>query len=145
MSISHILQKIAGKDIDLLDRSSDAERTMYNCLGILVILISLLTLVSISFALFLVHFPNGLNPYVSHSLRDYLNLLFIVLLTFVWTLIVFNFYRFSLSSVSTLKQKFTLDLIPRLVIQLFFGILIGVSISLPLAVVVGHHEFKDDI
>ena len=144
MSLPHILQKIAGKDTHLLDMSSDAERTMYNCLGILVILISLLTFISIGYSLFLVYFPNGFNSHAHVGLKEYLNFIFIALLSFVWTLIVFNFYRFSLSNVSINKYKFTLDLIPKLIVQIFLGLLIGLSISLPLTVVVDHHEYKND-
>ncbi len=141
MSLGHLLQRIAGKDNNLLDRSSDAERVMYNSLGILVLVISLLALSSISYSLYLVHFPKGFNQ----TTRDFFNIIFIVLLSFVWTLIVFNFYRFSLSSVSTHKQEFTIAILPRLTIQIFFAILIGLSISIPLTVVVTHHEYKDEV
>jgi len=141
MSLGHLLQRIAGKDNHLLDRSSDAERVMYICLGILVFVISLLALCSISYSLYLVHFPQGFNQ----TTRDFLNIIFITLLSFVWTLIVFNFYRFSLSSVSTHKQEFTIGLLPRLTIQVFFAILIGLSISIPLTVVVTHQEYKEEV
>jgi len=141
MSLGHLLQRIAGKDNHLLDHSSDAERVMYNCLGILVFVISLLALCSISYSLYLVHFPKGFNQ----TTRDFLNIIFITLLSFVWTLIVFNFYRFSLSSVSTHKQEFTIGLLPRLTIQVFFAILIGLSISIPLTVVVTHQEYKEEV
>jgi len=141
MSLGHLLQRIAGKDNHLLDRSSDAERVMYNCLGILVFVISLLALCSISYSLYLVHFPKGFNQ----TTRDFLNIIFITLLSCVWTLIVFNFYRFSLSSVSTHKQEFTIGLLPRLTIQVFFAILIGLSISIPLTVVVTHQEYKEEV
>jgi len=141
MSLGHLLQRIAGKDNYLLDRSSGAERVMYNCLGILVFVISLLALCSISYSLYLVHFPKGFNQ----TTRDFFNIIFITLLSFVWTLIVFNFYRFSLSSVSSHKQEFTIGLLPRLTIQVFFAILIGLSISIPLTVVVTHQEYKEEI
>jgi len=140
MSIGHLLQKIAGKDNYLLDQSSDAERVMYNALGILVLVISLLALISISYSLYLVNFPYGFNK----TAKDFFNIIFIILLSFVWTLIVFNFYRFSLSSVSTHKQEFTVELIPRVVVQVFFAALIGLSISFPLTVVVTHHEYKEE-
>lgn len=141
MSLGHFLQHIAGKDDHLLDYSSDAERVMYNCLGGLVLVISFLALCSISYSLYLVHFPKGFNQ----TTRDFFNIIFIVLLSFVWTLIVFNFYRFSLSSVSTEKQGFTIAQLPRLVIQLFLAVLIGLSISIPLTVVVTHHEYKEEV
>ena len=139
--MSHRLQQIAAKDTYLLDFSSPAEKTMYNSLGILVVIISALALFTISYSLYLVYFANGFRG----STKDYINVFFILSLSFVWTLIVFNFYRFSLSAVSTHKYEFDLTQLPRLIIQLFFGIIIGLSISLPLAVIVSHEEFRIDL
>jgi hypothetical protein len=140
MSLTHTLQRMAGKDPYFLDRASYSERVMWVALGAMTALIGLLALMSVWQGMFLVYFPEGFD----RSPRHWLNLSFLAFFALAWTMIIFNFYRFALSTAFTHKSHSFISLLPRLVLQLFFGLLIGLSISLPLSVVLGHQEFKDN-
>ena len=140
MSLMHTLQRMGGKDPYFLDRSSYSERVMWVALGAMTALIGLLAFISVGQAMFLVYFPEGFD----HSARHWLNLSFLAFFALAWTMIIFNFYRFALSTAFTHKSHSFISVLPRLALQLFFGLLIGLSISLPLSVVLGHQEFKDN-
>ena len=138
MSLAHTLQRLAGKDPYFLDLASHSERVMWVALGAMTTLIGLLAFISVGQAMFLVYFPEGFD----HSPRHWLNLAFLAFLVVAWTMIIFNFYRFALSTAFTYKSHSFISVLPRLVMQLFFGLLIGLSISLPLSVALGHQELK---
>jgi hypothetical protein len=139
--MSHTLQSLAGRDSFLADHSSTAEQKMFNALGLLVFVITLVTLSSTAYALYLINQTRHEGP-LSSKLVIYIA---VPLVTIVWSLIVFNFYRFSLSSSSSLRNSFGLKNITRLLIEIFFGLMIGITVSVPISVSISHEELKDGL
>lgn len=140
MNLAHTLQRMAGKDPYCLDRASYSERVMCIALGAISVLIGWLALMSIGQAMFMVYFPDGFD----RSVRHILNASFLAFFSLAWMMIIFNFYRFALSTAFTYKNHSLRSVLPRMVIQIFLGVLIGLSISLPLSVVLGHQELKEN-
>lgn len=137
----HILQSLAGRDSFLAAHSSISEQKMFNALGLLVFVITILTFSSTAYALYLIN-QNSANLNIGHFFAIYI---VAPLTTIAWTLIVFNFYRFSLSSSSGIKNSFGIKNVTRLLISIFFGLIIGITLSVPISVSITHEEFKDSL
>lgn len=137
----YTLQSLAGRDSFLADQSSTSEQKMFNALGLLVFVITLVTLSSTAYALYLINQHRG-----SSNFGHYFALYFVApLTTIAWTLIVFNFFRFTLSSSSGIKNSFEIKNVTRLLISIFFGLIIGITISVPISVSISHEELKDSL
>lgn len=134
-----LLQFLAGRDSFLASHSSDAELRMFDALGLLVLVITIVTFSSTSYALYLINQDRN-DGGLGYKFVLYIG---VPLATCVWTLIVFNAYRFLLSSSLTLKNSFGLKKISRLLIEIFFGLMIGITLSVPISVSISHDELKD--
>lgn len=134
-----LLQFLAGRDSFLASHSSAAELRMFDALGLLVLVITIVTFSSTAYALYLINQDRN-DGSLGYKFILYIG---VPLATLVWTLIVFNAYRFLLSSSISLKNSFGLRKLSRLLVEIFFGAIIGITLSVPISVSISHDELKD--
>jgi hypothetical protein len=141
----HLLRSLAGRDSFLADHSSTAEQKMFNALGLLVLVITLVTFASTAYALFLINQDRNPDSPGFHFGFKFAAYFAAPLITVTWSLIVFNFYRFSLSSSTAIKNSGGIKNMTRLLIEIFFGIMFGITLSVPISVSISHEELKDSL
>ena len=126
MSGNSFLIKFSGKDHLILRYSTEVEKTAYSCLGLLVISMSLIAFLSMLFALDLIYFPEGYTP---HQLLTSFDFYLSLTISFIWALIVYNFFRLTVSAHSIDAERFRLANLPRIFLKSLFGIVLGVSVQ----------------
>lgn len=122
----------AGVDRRLLVGCDDAEKYKFTFTGLLVFIITLLTLISSFYGL-----TDYLLPEDSrHDLVWFLYFLLSIFLSLGWSAIVFNLFRFFVTSVPTTDQTglSTAGEFASLIVQLFFCLVFAVVLGFPIAI-----------
>ena len=131
----------AGKDVDLLAHAPRHEKAKYYGLGLIILAISLLALFSMAVSMSLVYPPAGHGKDIAAFGRNAV----IGTISLVWGLVVFNYYRFSLSLDTVQKTKIQLtDLWPFLV-RFGFGVVLGVAVGIPVSVMLLQKEIANEM
>ena len=131
----------AGKDVALLAHAPRHEKAKYYGLGLIILAISLLALFSMAMSMSLVYPPAAHG----HDLAEFGRQIVICTISLVWGLVVFNYYRFSLSLDTVQKTKIQLtDLWPFLV-RFGFGIVLGIAVGIPVTVMLLQKEIANEM
>ena len=132
MSISSILMSAAGSDQNLLAAGPRSEWIKHLCKGVMVSLISLLGFVSFTYALILSLLPQG-EISVIEKIFDYT---LCTLFGFCWGLIIFNIYRFIVSSsgYGDGTEKVTREELISAFPKIILATILSISVSIPIGV-----------
>ena len=141
MLFQSLFLRLAGIDVANYHRTSETEKSLYYGVGILVFVITLITFLSTSYALYLLY----LNHTFESTFIQIVSTGAVGLLSSIWTLIVFNYYRFSVSAGFSHKHELGAKNIAKFIIQLFFSGVTAIVISVPIVVVFGHSELKQNM
>lgn len=127
-----ILHWLMGCELQILNRCSDSERQKFIYSGIVVLVVTLLTGISSIYIAIDVLVPE----LVQHDGFWYLDLLFAVSIGLCWTAIIFNLFRFFVTTVPSsgrIHYKDPGDL-SKIVLQLFFASVLSMGMGIPLTV-----------
>ena len=138
MEARDILQIISGRDLHLAADASPSEQRMFNALGLLILAITSLTFLSGFYGVYLIIQPKDHSSIGTSALAFFIT----AIIAMIWAMIVFNYYRLSLSTISISKHSFSIEHFVRLSIQIFFGLILGFAISAPIAVSISHEELR---
>ncbi len=131
----------AGKDVELLAHAPRHEKAKYYGLGLIILAISLLALFSMAVSMSLVYPPAADGKELASFGRNAV----ICTISLVWGLVVFNYYRFSLSLDTVQKTKIRLaDLWPFLV-RFGFGVVLGIAVGIPVTVMLLQKEIANEM
>lgn len=127
-----ILHWLMGCELQLLNRCSDSERNKFIYSGIVVLVVTLLTGISSIYIAIDVMVPE----LVQHGGFWYMELFFAVCIGLCWTAIIFNLFRFF---VTTVPSSGRIDFknpgeLSKLILQLFFASVLSIGIGIPLTV-----------
>ncbi len=127
-----LLLWFASIDRRLLIKCDDAEKNKFVFTGLLVFIITLLTAISSFYALTDYLLPEG----PVHDALWYFYLLLSVFLACCWSAIVFNLFRFFVTSVPTTDQTGWSGLgdFASLMVQMFFCLVLAVVLGFPIAI-----------
>jgi hypothetical protein len=133
----------SGADDSLLRSSSWSERCRLACRGILVLTISMLALLSATYTYWLILRPQSNQTAIEAFVNDGL----CIVLGTCWALITFNMYRFIVSSTGygDGKQGISWTELKSRLMNLVCAALIGISVSIPVAVALLSAEIKSDL
>lgn len=131
----------AGKDVGLLAHAPRHEKAKYYGLGLIILAISLLALFSMAVSMSLVYPPAADGK----DLASFGRKAVICTISLVWGLVVFNYYRFSLSLDTVQKTRIRLaDLWPFLV-RFGFGVVLGIAVGIPVTVMLLQKEIANEM
>lgn len=129
----------AGKNLSFFDQIPDDEKAKFYGLGVLILTISAIALASMAFSLSLIYpappADNGIATGIRYALISTISIL--------WGLVIFNYYRFSLSLDTVNKRKVTFSDVPLFLIRFGFGIILGVMAGVLVTVLLLQKEISD--
>ena len=111
----------AGKNLSLFDQIPDDEKARFYGLGLLILTISAIALASMAFSLSLIYPPPPDDNGIAAGTRYIL----IWTISILWSLVIFNYYRFSLSLDTVNKSKISFSDVPSFLIRFGFGVMLG--------------------
>lgn len=143
MSLQTILIEAAGADRQLLVSGPQSERVKHICKGVLVAMLSLLSFISMTYALIVILTPQGALSR-GEKLPEYA---LCVALGSCWSLIIFNMYRFILSSTGHGKgiERISIPEFMNALPKVAVAAVIAVCISIPIGVALLRGQIESDL
>jgi len=143
MNLEKILLEAAGSDRQLLVSGPQSEKFKHLCKGVLVTMISILSFISVTYALAVILTPQGALSR-GEKLPDYG---LCVALGLCWGLIIFNMYRFILSSAGHGKgiKGISIPEFVNAMPKVVMAAVIALCVSIPIGVALLRGQIESDL
>ena len=128
----------AGKNLSFFDQIPDDEKAKFYGLGVLILTISAIALASMVFSLSLIYPPPPDDNEIAVGTRYIL----ISIISILWALVIFNYYRFSLSLDTVNKSKVSFSDAPSFLIRFGFGVMLGAMAGVLITVLLLQKEIS---